>query len=177
MAEAAGRLRVSFDDQENYQIPNGARIAVRCHDSESSLIGFTIEPSGVLIPPIPIGSGGRTLHHALVNPATGMLRSGDGHLEMEFTAVLTATVGDPEGQPIGEALSYTMKFTTQEASATEITGERTVRIEGAPRVGGPNCVQLVGPATNKADAFLEPGVAVYAVRSGRFDALPEAVRE
>lgn len=167
---------VSFDARENFQIPSGASIVVRFHDSETGVIGFTIEPAGVLIPPIPIGTGGRALQYALVSPASGMLRNSDGRLEMEFTAALRATVRDVDGQPVGEALSYTMKFTTQEASATDITGERTVRIEGVPLVGGPNYVQLVGAVTNKADAFPEPGVAVYAVLSGRFDALPEALR-
>ncbi len=167
---------VSFDERENYQIPSGASIVVRFHESKSNIIGFTIEPSGVTIPPIPIGTEGKTLNYTLVSGATGTLQSGAGNLQMEFTAAVNATVRDPEGRPLGEELSYTMKFTTQEASATDVTGDRTVRVEGAPLVGGPNYVQLVGAATNKADAFPEPGVAVYAVLSGRFDSLPDAIQ-
>lgn len=50
-----------------------------------------------------------------------------------------------------------------------------MRVEDAPLVGRSSYVELVGAATNKADAFPEPGVAVHAVLSGRFDALPEAI--
>lgn len=165
---------MSFDERENFQIPSGARIVVRFHDSDSSVIGFTIEPAGVTIPPIPIGTGGKTLHYTLVDRAKGTLKNVDGNLQMEFTAAVSATVRGADGQSVGETLSYTMTFTTQEASATDITGERMVRIEGAPLIDGPNYVQLAGAATNKADAFPEPGVAVYVVLSGRFDGLPAA---
>lgn len=168
---------VSFDGRETYQIPTGAHLTLRFEASKGSSVAFTIRPEDVVIPPISMGGDSTTLTYALAGPAQGTLRRVGDEAAMDFSATVRATLRDAEGAPIGDALSYSLRFTTERAVASDVNGERTVEVEGAPVVEGPNYVQLVGAATNKPDAFPEPGVAVYAVLSGRFDWLPELPQE
>ena len=65
-----------------------------------------------------------------------------------------------------------MPFSTDSAAASDITGTQTLSVNGLRLVEGVWYGQIVGATTNKANAFPEPGAAVYSVLSGSFDQVP-----
>jgi hypothetical protein len=163
---------ISFEDLENLAIPSGS--SIRFHFGSPAADGsvpFSIAPSDVSIAPIALDGDGSTLTYGLAAAASGWIRkNADGTPRVEFTALVAATLAHPE---IGGTKQHALHFTTQAASATNLAGTQTVSVEGVPLVEGANYVQLVGAVANKADAYPEPGKAVYTVLSGRFDQLPD----
>jgi hypothetical protein len=162
---------IAFEGFENLSLPGGSAIRFRFDRSNADgSASFTIEPGDVTIPPIALGDD-MTLEYGLASTASGILRKGETRREIQFQAIVQVRLRSAEGE---SASSYAVSFTTQEATATNAARTRTVEVEGASLVPGPNYVQLVGAATNRSDAIPGPGAAVYAVLSGSFDWIPEA---
>lgn len=160
---------IAFEGEQNVALPSGSSVRFRFENPSENSAAFTISPSDVTIPPIPM-AGGATLTYALSSPATGMMRRVAGALEIDFEASITASVSSEQGQ--GSA-TYALRFTTRQATATSVDGKDSVAVEGMPVVPGPRYVQIVGGATNRPDALPAPGAAVYAVLSGSFNSLPD----
>lgn len=162
-----GLSYISFQDEEIMPLASGSRLTFRFSDpSPGGSVHFTIAPSDVEIPPITIGPD-KALQYGLANVASGtMITTSDGR-KISFTATIAASLGE------GEALLYTMPFTTETTSATNQVGTVTVEVTGLRLVEGVWYVQLVGATVNKENAYPKPGAAVYSVLSGSFDQLPE----
>jgi hypothetical protein len=58
------------------------------------------------------------------------------------------------------------------AAAQERAGTGTLGVDGLRLVESARYAQIVGATTNRANAFPEPGAAVYTVLSGSFDRVP-----
>jgi hypothetical protein len=97
------------------------------------------------------------------------MRYSGGSATMDMTARVSVSVSGPSGT--GTA-TYPVRFTTQQATATNLAGTKTVSITGEPVVRSSRYVQLVAATPNRRDAFPEPGSAVYTVLSGTFDHPP-----
>lgn len=161
---------ISFDDRTTLAIPPGA--SLRFHFGKPNADGstpFTLAPSDVSIPTISL-EGKSSLTYRLESAAQGILRV-DPTPSVDFTATVSTTL---DGEGGSGTATYTVRFTTGIATATNTEGTKTIEVEGMPLARGVNHVQLVGATTNRADAFLEPGVAAYTVLSGTFDRLPTA---
>jgi hypothetical protein len=160
---------VSFDGEQNLPIPAGSSIRFRFGDIASGQASFTIDPADVVIAPIPLGEDGAVLHYRLRASATGTVRKIDGTPKLEFAAEIEAATTNGSGSA---ANSYSLLFTTETATATSLDQSEQIEVDGMRVIPGPNYVQLVGGATNKPDAFPQPGSAVYCVLSGSFDWFP-----
>jgi hypothetical protein len=160
---------VSFDDRTIWAIAPGARL--RFHfgkpDSDGS-VPFSLAPSDVSIPPIPVDGGKSSLTYRLASPTSGVLRMNPTP-SVEFTASVSTTL---QGEQGSSTATYTVRFTTGVATATSAEG-RQMHVEGMPLVKGANHLQLVGATTNRTDAYVEAGAATYTVLSGSFDQLPD----
>lgn len=152
-------------------LPAGSTITLRFDEPQKTgELPFTIAPEGVEIPALEVGSGEATLRYSLRSPATGVLRrQEDGSLAIRFTAELAATLSGTESDGTKH---YTVRFTTAESSASSRVDDGRVSARGARVAEGTRYVRLVGATANALDAYPEPGRAVYAVLSGRFDRLP-----
>jgi len=162
---------ISFEGFETLPIPSGGTIRFHfASPTVGSSVSFSIGPGDVVIPPIPLSSGGGTLTYTLASPASGVLALVQGQAQIQLTASVHAALDRPEG---GGTLSYTLRFTTETASASNVAGTQTVSVQGARLDLGGRYVQLVGATTNQTQAIPEPGKAVYTVLSGTFDQLPQ----
>lgn len=165
-----GMSFVSFGDREVLPLPAGSTLVLRfASDAAERRVPFTIVPSDVDIAPIPLGDG-RSLRYGLAGPAKGVMRLANGERVLEFSGEITATLSGSARS--SGTFTYTMPFTTESASATDLAGTGHVQVAGARVPPGVTYVQLVGATVNKANAFPEPGAAVYTVLSGSFDRLP-----
>jgi hypothetical protein len=160
---------VSFDGTQNLPIPAGSVIRFRFGEVADGSVTFTIDPEDAAILPIPAGEDGATIQYRLASGATGTARKIDGAPKIEFTATIAATMQSASG---GGTHHYALLFTTETTSASNAAQTEQIEVEGMRVVPGPNYVQLVGAATNKPDAFPQPGTTVYAVLSGSFDWFP-----
>ena len=174
--EALGTFRldglsfVSFGDQQFLIPESGATIVFRFGTpNEDGSLPFKIQPADVSIAPIPLPSGQGTLRYSLVATAFGFLRPTEQGRKIEFNAAVAATLDAPEGSG---TYKYTVPFTTETAAASNAQRTDSVTVSGMRLVDGVWYAQIVGAATNKENAFPEPGAAVYTVLSGSFDQVP-----
>jgi hypothetical protein len=160
---------LAFDGGRSFPIPPGSTIRFRFADpADDGSVSFTIEPDDVAIAPIQV-SEGTMLRYTLDAPIRGTMRREGGQRRVEFTAVLAASLSSPDGT---SASTYSLRFTTESASATDAAQDDSIEVDGMRVVEGPNYVQLVGATTNRTDAAIEPGSAAYGVLSGSFDSIP-----
>jgi hypothetical protein len=162
---------VSFQDVRTVPLPAGSTLEFQFSPAGADgSIPFTISPSGTSIAPADIPGSPATLLYALSNTATGAIsaQTPEGRI-IQFTATVAATLETPDGET--GTYTYSMPFTTETAVATDILGQLTIERTGFRLVEGVWYAQIVAATTNKENAFPEPGAAVYAVLSGRFDQL------
>ena len=171
-AETVGTLAldglsfVSFQDRQIVPLAGGL---IRFHFGESAAdgsISFTIGPSDVSMPEIPL-PGGETIHYGLASATSGRLLPSTNGLILQFSATVTATLlgGESDG-----SLTYSVPFSTESVSAG--SGANSVEVSGVRIVPGARYTQLVGATVNKSDEMSARGVPVYTVLSGTFDQLP-----
>ena len=161
---------VSFGDQQFLFPESGATIVFRFGTpNEDGSVPFKIQPADVSIAPIPLPSGQGTLRYSLIATAFGFLRPTEQGRRIEFNAAVAATLDAPEGSG---SYTYTVPFTTETAAASNAQHTDSVEVSGMRLVDGVWYAQIVGATTNKANAFPEPGAAVYTVLSGSFDQVP-----
>jgi hypothetical protein len=162
---------VSFGDNVKIPIPSGSTIKFVFGDpAPDGTISFTIQPEGVLIPPLDLPSGQGRLEYSLGSAASGSISPSSTGRVISFVGdIQAAFVGDESDSP---PFSYSTPFTTETVAASDILGELSVEKSGLRMVENVWYVQLVGATTNKANAFPEPGAWVYTVLSGQFDQLP-----
>ena len=160
---------ISFGDQEILPIPSGAKIRFRFGSpAPDGSVRFTIQPADVSIPPISSSSG--TLEYGIGAPASGTLRPTEDGRVITFTAEINAKLVQSDGRT--GTIVYTMPFSTESASATNLAKTDSVAVTGMRMVEGTRYVQLVGATVNKENAYPKPGTAVYTVLSGTFDRIP-----
>jgi hypothetical protein len=160
---------ISFGDQEILPIPSGAKIRFRFGPpAADGSVRFTIQPADVSIPPISSSSG--TLEYGIGATASGTLRPTEDGRVMAFTAEINARLVQSDGR--SGTIVYTMPFSTESASATNLAKTHSVSVKGVRMVEGALYVQLVGATVNKENAYPKPGTAVYTVLSGSFDRIP-----
>jgi hypothetical protein len=160
---------ISFGDEEILPIPSGATIRFRFGSpAADGSVRFTIEPADVSIPAISSSSG--TLEYGIGAPASGTLRPTESGRMMTFTAEINAKLIRSDGR--SGTLVYTMPFSTESASATNLAKTDSVSVTGMRMVEGAWYVRLVGATVNKHNAYPKPGAAVYTVLSGSFDRIP-----
>lgn len=161
---------VSFGNDEVLRVPPGSTLRFNFGNIEpDGSIPFTIAPADLDMPPIPIPSSSGSLIYSLDAAVSGVVTPTTEGRKIEFTASVNATLAQPGG---GGTYTYVMPFTTEYASASDITGTLTVALTGMRLVEDVWYVQLVGATTNRENAFPKPGTAVYTVLSGQFDQLP-----
>jgi hypothetical protein len=161
---------ISFGDQQVVMPPSGSSIKFRFGTpAPDGSIPFTIEPSDVSIPPFSLPSKAGTIHYTIASTATGTLVPTSKGRRLDFTATVRATLS---GTPRAGTYEYEMPFSTEAAAAKNEAGTDSVSLTGMRLVENAWYCQLVGATTNKANAFPEPGAAVYTVLSGRFDQMP-----
>ena len=161
---------ITFQGYGNLTLPSGSTIKFHFGTpGPDGSVGFSIAPSDVAIGPI-TAEPGVTIQYALASSTSGTVQKVNGALQIAFGANVQATLARPDGA--GGSATYALTFTTQTASATSADGSQTVQVDGVPVVRGANYVQLVGGATNRTDAAVGPGSAVYSVLSGSFDQIP-----
>lgn len=160
---------ISFGDEEVLPIPSGATIRFRFGEpAADGSIPFTIRPEDVSIPPISSSSG--TLEYGIGAPVSGTLRPTESGRRMTFTAKINAKLIRSDGS--SGTIVYTMPFSTESASATNLAQTDSVSVTGMRMVEGAWYVALVGATVNKENAYPKPGAAVYTVLSGTFDQVP-----
>lgn len=161
---------ISFGDQQIVLPDSGSTIRFHFADANpDGSVPFTIDPADVSIAPVDLPDGSGTLQYALAAQASGtMAPTSDGRM-LSFTATVSATVDSPG---VKGTYNYTMPFTTESAAASDLEGTAALSVTGMRLVDGAWYGQLVGATTNKANAFPEPGAAVYTVLSGSFDQVP-----
>jgi len=160
---------VSFSDLESVPLPAGSTLKLRFGrpDADGS-VPFTIAPGDVSISPISLG-GGQTLAYTIASAASGTMRRTDAGRKLEFTARVRAAVS---GGASPGSREYTVRFTTEGATASDFRQTKQVSVRGSRVVEGVGYMQLVGAATNAESAYPGPGAAVYTVLSGRLDRMP-----
>ena len=174
-AETIGTLtldflsHISFEQRETLLISPGSTLRFHFGDPQpDGSVPFTLSPSDVSIDSIPAPDGVGNIRYELASPTSGWIRPTQSGHRMEFSATVAVTL---EGRGIdGQALTYTLPFTTESASATSATG--SVSRSGMRLVDGAWYVNLVAATINKDNAWPEPGAAVYGVLSGQFDQVP-----
>lgn len=161
---------VSFGDEQAIALPPGSTIRFRFGTpAPDGSVSFTIEPSEVSIAPVALAANGGTLRYAMVSPTSGVMRPNAGGRELSFDATIRATLDSTGG---GGSFDYAMPFTTESTAAANLAGTEQLAVTGMRLVEGIWYGQIVGATTNKANAFPEPGAAVYTVLSGSFDQVP-----
>lgn len=161
---------ISFGDREVVALPAGSTIRFRFGETAADgSTPFTIWPGDVSIGDVSLPSGG-VLRYALASRASGTMRPTTSGREIGFTAQVRATL-DLDGPKSG-SYEYTMPFITETTSASNLSGTETLSVYGLRLVDGIWYGQIVGAATSEANAFPEPGSAVYTVLSGTFDRMP-----
>jgi hypothetical protein len=161
---------ISFGDQQIVLPDSGSTIVFRFETpSADGSVPFTIAPDDVSIPPVDLPDGSGTLRYALASPASGTLVPTSGGRRLSFTATVSATLSSSS---VNGTYRYTIPFTTESTSASSVDGAQTLSVTGMRLVDGAWYGQIVGATTNKANAFPEPGTAVYTVLSGSFDQVP-----
>jgi apolipoprotein N-acyltransferase len=163
---------VSFGNREVLAIPAGSTLRFRFGAaSKDGSVPFTIAASDVALSSIPLPSQEGKVAYGLVGAASGVLRKGeDAQLVIEFEGTIAARLDEVEG---GGTNTYPVRFTTEHVEAKASDGKTTLEVDGMRGVPGARYVQLVAGTTNKTNAAIEPGAAVYSVLSGTFDRLPE----
>ncbi len=164
---------VSFQDVSTFSLPSGSTLTFEFDaPAADGSIDFSIPTSGVSIPALDMPGDSRTLQYGIASDASGSISpSSDGYV-IQFSAAVTADLNGPlETAPPNV---YSMPFTTETVTATDILGQLSIERTGFRLVDGVWYAQIVAATTNKANAFPEPGAAVYAVLSGQFDSLPIA---
>jgi hypothetical protein len=161
---------VSFGDRQTLALPAGSTLGFRFGaKAQDGTIPFTIQPGDVSIADVPLATGG-VLRYALASGASGRMRPTPEGREIRFTATVRATL--ETGGPKDGSFEYTIPFTTGAAAAQDRAGTETLRVGGQRLIEGARYTQIVGATTNRANAFPEPGAAVYTVLSGSFDRVP-----
>jgi hypothetical protein len=161
---------LSFDGRSNLPIPPGSTVRFRFGRPQSDgSVSFTILPEDVALAPVAADSSGSTLIYSLAAPASGSMRKEGDSSRIEFMALVKASLTTAEGS---NSTTYSLRFTTDTVRASDAEATATVSIEGMRLAAGTKHVQLVGAVTNQADAYPEPGAAVYTVLSGTFDTTP-----
>lgn len=161
---------VSFGEIEEIYLPAGSTIVFRFGDpNPDGSVPFTIDPQGVTIAPVALPQGAGTLQYSIPTAATGLMQTTSDGRRIEFIAKVRATItgGADDG-----SYEYTLPFTTEVATATDLPRTVQLTIEGLRMIEGVWYLQLVGATTNKEHAFPQPGTAVYTVLSGTFDQIP-----
>ena len=167
-----GTSFVSFGNEQIFPIPLGSSVVFEFGTaSPDGSVPFTIQPSGVTIPAIPMGTAGSELHYTLFSSTSGLMSQTSSGRRIDFTAPLRATVVSPNA--VSGHYDYSIPITTETTEAVDIAGALEIEITGLRLIEGVWYCQLVGGTTNKANAFPEPGTAVYAVLNGTFDQVPE----
>ena len=107
--------------------------------------------------------------YSIASTASGSMTSTSNGRQLSFSATVRATVDSLEANG---SFDYAIPFTTETATASNVTGTETETVSGMRLVNGAWYGQIVGATTNKSAAFPEPGTAVYTVLSGSFDQVP-----
>lgn len=159
---------VSFQDEE--VLPLGAGSTIRFHFGapQGGLVPFRISPGDVSIAPIELPDA-RILRYTLAAATSGTMRQTSDGAILAFTAEVDAAV---EGGTSPGTRRYRIPFTTETASASDLSGGRSVEVRGLRVVDGPGHAQIVGATPNQAQAYPKPATAVYVVLSGQLDRLP-----
>ena len=161
---------ISFGNQQIVLPDTGSTITFRFGTPNANgSVPFTIEPGDIQIPPVDLGAGQGTLTYAITEAATGLMTTETDGRKITFTATVRASLQSPDSSG---GYEYVMPFSTDGAAASDITGTQVLSVDGLRLVEGLWYGQIVGATTNKANAFPEPGSAVYSVLSGSFDQVP-----
>jgi hypothetical protein len=163
-----GLSYISFGTSENHGLPSGSTIRFRFGTPSGNSVPVTISPGDVSIAPIELGDGA-TLSYGISGPARGSLRRENGGSILSFSATVVATL---EGSDNNGSKTYPVQFTTEAATARNSGGAVTAEMSGMRLIESARSVQLVGAATNHANAYPAPGTGVIALLSGTFDTLP-----
>jgi len=162
---------ISFGEKQVAYLPPGSTIQFRFSAAApDGSIPFTIRPGDVAIDPIALEDGSGSLRYALTRTASGTMRATADGRQIQFDAAVRATLDGQAGQG---SYDYLIPFTTEAAVARSLDGSKTLSRSGTRVSDGVWYGQIVGTATNKENAYPEPGAAVYTVLSGRFDSVPE----
>lgn len=165
-----GLSYISFGNQQILLPDSGSSITFRFGvPNPDGSVAFTIEPGDIQIAPIDLGAGQGTLTYSITAPASGLMTPETDGRKITFTATVRASLQSPDSSG---SYDYVMPFTTDATAATNVEGTETLAVSGLRLVEGVWYGQIVGATTNKANAFPEPGAAVYSVLSGSFDQVP-----
>lgn len=161
---------ISFGSDEVVLLPAGSTIKFRFGTpAPDGSVSFTIQPADISIPPVHLPNGQGTLEYAMGSTAAGNMQPDQDGKRISFNATVRATLTTTAGTG---SYDYAMPFSTSGGSATSLDGSETLTRTGIHLVDGVWYGQIVGTTTNKANAFPEPGAAVYTVLSGSFDSVP-----
>lgn len=161
---------VSFGEVEDVGLPAGSTIQFRFGDpNPDGSVPFTIDPTDVSIAPAPLPQSAGTLQYSLPTSTTGLMSTTATGRRIDFNATVRATIS---GAAANGSFDYNLPFTTEIASATNLPQTVQLTVAGLRMVEGVWWLQLVGATTNKANAYPQPGTAVYTVLSGSFDQVP-----
>ena len=161
---------ISFGDDQILYLPAGSTLKFNFGAPQpDGSASFTIAPSDVSIGDVSLPSGG-VLRYAMASTATGTIETTAEGREIQFTGEVRATLDT--GSASDGSYDYSIPFTTETTAATNLPGTETLSVYGLRLVDGVWYGQIVGATTNKANAFPEPGAAVYTVLSGTFDQVP-----
>lgn len=161
---------VSFGDIEEVYLPSGSTIVFRFgNPNPDGSVPFTIDPQGVSIGPAALPQGPGTLQYSMPTSTTGLMQTTSNGRRIDFNAKVRATIS---GATSNGSYDYTLPFTTEVATATDLPQTVQLTVQGLRLVEGVWYLQLVGATTNKEHAFPQPGTAVYTILSGAFDQIP-----
>jgi hypothetical protein len=162
---------VSFDDQETFLIPSGGtvRFKVGAPLADGS-VPISVDPADVSVGPMTLRAGDEQLVFSLADRASGTVRlESDGRYRAELTATVRVALIHPRD---GGTAEYTIRFTTEGASAWNLKRTKQVSVSGVRIDPTSRSVQLVGGTTAQAGDYPQPGAAVFAVLSGVLDRIP-----
>lgn len=158
---------ISFQDEVTNPIAGGTLRFNFAAPNPDGSIPFTIAPNDVSLAPVTIPSLHASLQYSLANQASGVMTSTPSGRKIVFNGIVAAKdLDDPDSQE----RTYTLSFTTEEATAESLDGSTTVEREGVRIPTAARYVQLVGATVNESENL--HGAAVYMVLSGTFDQLP-----
>jgi hypothetical protein len=161
---------LSLGDKQLFQIPSGGSIAMHVLDEpRGSVVRFRVEPQEFVVGPIPTGPKEGIILR-LVKPAMGAAAfDGRGRCILVLDTELSVSFNHPDR---GGSKRVRLRFTTEQVVATSADRKQKLALTGVRPNSASRAVQLVAATTNARNDPLGPGVAVYAILSGRLDRMP-----
>ncbi len=154
---------VSSSDGSILEVPAGGTIGLRFSEASGGDIWrFVVRPEDVRLEPARSADGSETIDYSLAGPASGVMRTTDSGASVVLEATISAKAND------GQAVSYTIRFTTERTTSVARSGESVV-VSGMRVVPNARYVQLVGATANSGNDGSRP---IHVVLSGTFDVLP-----